>query len=149
MTRQFELGVQLAFGRFVIDATSGEVVISPDTGRMESPTNKGSVRELLGLMRNLEARCPDITAKSNLLRVLANRDTRFLWTEDHESIFQRLKETVADVYVLSAFDPALPLHLMCNASWEGGWAMCCCSLQRGELMFYSAGHLPCQQPAGL
>ena len=50
---------------------------------------------------------------------LANKDTRFLWTEDHESEFQRLKKTVADVSVLSAFDPALPLHLMCDASREG------------------------------
>ena len=99
LRRKFEIGVKLAFVGFVIDASSGEVVISPDPGRIQaiqrmgSPTNKRQVREFLGLVRTLEAWCPDITAKSNLLRVLANKDTRFLWTEDHESEFQRLKKT--------------------------------------------------------
>ena len=91
LRRKLVVGVKLPFGGFIIDATNGEVVISPDPGRiqaiqrMESPTNKCQVGESLGLVRTLEAWFPDITAKSNLLRVLANKDTRFFWTVDHEN----------------------------------------------------------------
>ena len=44
--RKFKLGVKISFAGFVIDASNGEVVISPDPDRlqaiqkMESPKNK-------------------------------------------------------------------------------------------------------------
>lgn len=34
--------------------------------------------------------------------------------------FVRLKKLVSDIWVLSPFDPSLPLHLMTDVSCEGG-----------------------------
>ena len=87
---------------------------------MESTKSKSQVREFLGLVRTLEHWTPGITASSKLLRGLANKDTCFIWTSDHEQEFSRVKEVITDISVLSAFDPDLPLHLMCDASREGG-----------------------------
>ena len=57
--RKFKLGVKISFGGFVIDASSREVVVSPDPDRIQaiqrmgSPTNKCQVREFLGLVQTL------------------------------------------------------------------------------------------------
>ena len=66
----------------------------------------------------------DITAKSNLLRSLMGKDTYFQWSSDHKDEFKRLKRSVSGVNGLSKFNPALPLHLMCDALREGGLGFC-------------------------
>ena len=68
----------------------------------------------------IDSWCPEISAKSNLMRTLSNKNTKFTWTPEHEAEFVRLKKVVSDISVLSPFDPSLPLHLMTDASREGG-----------------------------
>ena len=117
---------KLRFAGFVIDASNGEVVVSPDPARLEaiqlidSPRNKKQVREFLGMVRTIDSWCPEISAKSNLMRTLSNKNTKFTWTPEHEAEFVRLKKVVSDISVLSPFDPSLPLHLMTDANREGG-----------------------------
>ena len=124
--RKFDLATKLSFAGFTIDASGGEVTVSPDPARLEAiqlmdiPRNKKQVREFLGMVRTISSWCPEISAKSNLLRTLSNKNTKFVWLPEHTEEFERLKRLVTDISVLSPFDPSLPLHLMTDASREGG-----------------------------
>ena len=123
---KFDLATKLSFAGFMIDASGVEVTVSPDPARLEAiqlmdiPRNKKQVREFLGMVLTINSWCPEISAKSNLLRTLSNKNTKFVWLPEHTEEFERLKRLVSDISVLSPFDPSLPLHLMMDASREGG-----------------------------
>ena len=124
--RKFDLATKLSFAGFTIDASSGEVLVSPDPARLEAiqlmdvPRNKKQVREFLGMVRTTNSWYPEISARSNLLRTLSNKNTKFTWLPEHTEEFERLNKLVSDISVLSPYDPSLPLHLMTDASREGG-----------------------------
>ena len=76
---------------------------------MKTPESKRQVREFLGMVRTLESWTPGISASSKLMRGLSAKDVKFIWTADHEDEFNKLKEVVADVNVLSPYDRSLVL----------------------------------------
>lgn len=88
--RKFDLATKLSFAGFVMDASSGEVVVSPDPARLEAirlmdiPRNKKQVRKFIGMVCTIDSWCPDISAKSNMLRTLSNKNTKFTWLPEHE-----------------------------------------------------------------
>ena len=99
------MGTKLSFAGFVIDTSNREVVVSPDPARLEaiqlmdSPKNKKQVREFLGMVRTMDSWCPEISARSNMMRTLSNKDTRFMWSPEHEAEFVRLKKLISDISV--------------------------------------------------
>ena len=65
---KFDLATKLSFAGFIIYASSGEVIVSPDPARLEAiqlmdiPRNKKQVREFLGMVRTIDSWCPEISA---------------------------------------------------------------------------------------
>ena len=66
------MATKLSFAGVSIDASRGEVVVSPDPARLEAiqlmdiPRNKKQVREFLGMVRTIDSWCPEILARTNL-----------------------------------------------------------------------------------
>ena len=51
---------------------------------METPRTKCQVREFLGLERTLESWTHNISVLTKLLRQLARKDTKFMWSPELE-----------------------------------------------------------------
>ena len=86
---------------------------------MEKPENVKGVIRILGLViykSNFLEKLADI---SEPLSQLTHKDHEFLWTEECESAFQRIKATIIKTLVLKFFNTEETTVLQCDASSIG------------------------------
>lgn len=70
----------------------------------------------MGLVNQLTKFTPDITAMAQPLRPLMSPSCSFIWTPDHEKVFEGVKQTLTSPPVLAPFDLSLPVVLLTDAS---------------------------------
>ena len=96
--------------------------INVDNSKVEAiqnfraPNNKEELRSFLGLVSYVGKFLPNLGTETDKLRQLTKKETKFLWTDEHEKYFHKIKESLANLPTLSYFDPQKPTRLIADAS---------------------------------
>ena len=83
------------------------------------PQTPSEVRSFLGLVGFSARFIPDFATTADPLRKLARKGEPFVWGEEQEQSFQRLKSQVASAPVLAYFDKDVPTRVIADASPVG------------------------------
>jgi hypothetical protein len=86
---------------------------------MKAPTDKKSLMTFLGFIQYLSKFLPNLSSKSDKLRVLLKKDIVFYWDHEQESCFNELKKMVTNAPVLKYYDPDVPITLSVDSSSKG------------------------------
>jgi len=86
---------------------------------IESPKSKEELQRFLGMITYVGKFIPNLSEETALLRQLLKEKIAFVWTENHEVSFNRLKSLLASAPVLKLFDPAEKVTISCDASRYG------------------------------
>lgn len=90
-----------------------------DLKNMPPPQNVDDLQRFLGLVTYLSTFVPHCAAKSSPLRELLKDNTPFIWHEDHQHVYDSLKEELSVEACLPYFDPSKPATLEVDASQKG------------------------------
>ena len=90
-----------------------------DLKKMPTPESKKQLEEFLGLINYLSLFIKNLASESSALRDLTKQDVPFEWQEDHEYIYQKLKNMICEDAKLKFYDPKAPLQLQVDASMRG------------------------------
>ena len=96
--------------------------VRPDSTRLAdimnfpSPHNVSTVRSWLGLVNQMGSFLPDLAHLTTETRKLLKKGIAFLWSEDHEKEFCKLKDVLAKEHSLHTFNPDLTTELLTDAS---------------------------------
>ena len=99
--------------------------VRADPGKVEAitalrpPENKGEVKSFLGMVNYLQKFIPRISEHTKLLRDLEKKGVHFVWSEDHQQSFERIKALVKDDMLLAYYDRNKPATLQCDYSENG------------------------------
>ena len=105
---------------------------------MAVPRNKQELQSLLGMFNYLGKFMPNLAAKTQDLRTLVKKNTKFVWEETHTKILEALKAEVKDNTILQYFDPQKEIVIECDASQKSLGA---CILQDGKPLNFSSRSL--------
>jgi hypothetical protein len=113
-------GTSVKFAGFIVTSSG----ISPDPMKTDSiskfpaPKNITDLRSFMGLANQLGHFVPDMAHAAEPLRHLLKKKNEFLWLDDHQNAFQKVKDilTSPDGPVLAHFNPSLPTALLTDAS---------------------------------
>ena len=72
---------------------------------MSAPTSTGELRRFLGYMNYLAKFMPNLSSESEPLRKLIHKDADFVWGDEQEKVFQKMKELTKSDQVLGYYDP--------------------------------------------
>ena len=118
--------------------------IKPDPGKVEAimgmptPTDKASVRRLLGMINFLAAHIPNMSTITAPVRDLLKSDVVFQWNPEQAHALQRIKDILSTAPVLSYFDPSIRSVIQADASQYG---LGTCLLQKGKPVAYASRSL--------
>jgi hypothetical protein len=90
-----------------------------DLKAMPSPQNKTELQEFLGLITYLGPFIRNLSASAEPIRKLLCKDTPFVWSADHEHVFEHLKTLISNEASLKFYDTQAPTYLMVDASQRG------------------------------
>ena len=135
LTRCRETGITLNPKKFILAKSSvpfaGYIVsdkgISADPNKIKAiadfpkPKNISDMRSFLGLVEQLAGFSSDISAKLLPLRPLLSTKSEFIWTTDHDSAFQEVKQALVSPPILTTFDKDRETVLQTDASRTQGF----------------------------
>ena len=81
-----------------------------------NPVNKEETRSFLGLITYLGKFIPDLAATTEPLRKLIKKDVKFVWGEEQDKAFRKLKVSLTRNPTLTYFNPNLRTRLIVDAS---------------------------------
>ena len=116
--KKLKIGHCVKFAGFLV---SGEG-IKPDPERVQAirkfpvPKSVTDVRSFLGLANQLGAFLPDLAQSTNRLRQLLTKKSAFLWLDEHQETFEKVKEILTSPKVVKFFDPGKSTELITDAS---------------------------------
>ena len=112
------IGNELPFAGLIVGAKG----VSPDPERTPAlsefprPKNVTGVRSFLGLANQLSGFVPDFAHMTVALRGLRGKNAAFIWLEDHEREFEKVKKLLTSEMIVTHFDPKLPVVVLTDAS---------------------------------
>lgn len=68
------------------------------------------------MINYLSSYIPKLADETTLLRSLLKKNTSWVWDENYESVFNKVKKCITTAPVLSYYEPSLPLTLSVDAS---------------------------------
>ena len=116
--KKFAVVTELSFAGLIF-STEG---IKPDPERIVSlwnfpvPKDVTDVRSFLGLANQLSWFVPDFAHMTVRLWELTAKKNAFLWLEEHQREFEKVKELLTSEMVVTHFDPSLPVTVLMDAS---------------------------------
>ncbi|XP_017473895.1 PREDICTED: uncharacterized protein K02A2.6-like [Rhagoletis zephyria] len=84
-----------------------------------TPKRPDDLRRFLGMITYYSRFIPDLSTITYPLRKLLSKNTKFKWSEECQSSFERLKREILTDRVLRPYDADLPVVLTCDASPTG------------------------------
>ena len=123
---KIQIGQKIKFGGFIIDATSGEVEITPDPELLADirnfpvPQNLRQLRSFQGLANQITSWNPDVAQHLMGMRLLTKKDTVFNWTDEMQEEFEKARQIMSDTRILKPFDENLKTVLVTDASRSEG-----------------------------
>ena len=116
--KKLELGKEITFAGHIISQTG----IRPNDNKYQAiadfptPTNVSQLRSFLGLANQLTAFVPDLAHMTAALRPLLKKGIAWVWIEDMQSEFERVKLLLTTTTTVQPFNPNLSSILMTDAS---------------------------------
>ena len=116
--KKIAVGTELSFAGLIFSAEG----IKPDPKRIVSlsnfpvPRDVTGVRSFLGLANQLSGFVPDFAHMTVRLRELTAKKNAFLWLEEHQREFEKVKKLLTSEMVVTHFDPSLPVTVLLDAS---------------------------------
>lgn len=104
--------------------------------KMKSPTTPKKLRECLGFFGWFRKFIRNYATIVQPLKALIKSDKKFKWTDEHEKIFNQLKQLILNAPILAHCLPDLPLILRTDACMEGLGASLS-QIQHGQERFIS------------
>ena len=119
----------------------GKNGISADPDKINSimnapaPTNIAELRSFLGMTQYLSRFIDGYASKTEPLRSLLKKDTRWSWGNSQQKAFQSLKDILTSTCVMAYFNPNEETHLLVDASPVGLGAIL---TQGGKVVCYAS-----------
>ena len=115
---------------------------------MRPPRTPTEIKTFLGMVGYYRRFLPHLAHISKPMRDLEKKDAKFIWTAEHDSAFQQLKDAMTGAPLLKVFDPSRPAVVYCDASEYGGTGACLMQdfgsgLQ--PIAYESRGYCPAEQ----
>ena len=85
----------------------------------EAPSSPSEIRSFLGMVGFSARFIPDFATTAEPLRKIARKDTDFVWKEDQQRAFDKLKKDLASAPVLAYFDKHAHTRVIADASPVG------------------------------
>lgn len=86
---------------------------------MPSPENTKDLERFLGLINYVGRFIPNLSEKSNSLRLLLKKEVEWHWTPEYLHAFSKLKQHLTNKPVLQYFDASKPVVISVHASKSG------------------------------
>ena len=99
--------------------------ILPDPEKLEAirdfpaPKDLTGLRGFLGLTNQLGHFIPDLVHATHPLRSLLKKGVAYVWLQEHQEAFEKVKKMLLSDLVVRYFEPKLKTKLLCDASREG------------------------------
>jgi len=90
--------------------------------RCKEPANKEETRSFLGMTGYLSDFVPEYARITAPLRELTRKDTPFKWGHEQQRAFEELKKSITCERTMAYFDPARPIVVRTEASFNEGLA---------------------------
>ena len=107
--RKLQVGATILFAGMMIGGGDGSYKLAPLKAKaiteLDHPTTVTEVRSLLGLLNSFKNFIPNMTQLFPKSRPLLQKDTEFLWTEQCEEEFRKIKEIISGPLGLKLFVP--------------------------------------------
>ncbi|KAJ8375051.1 hypothetical protein SKAU_G00056310 [Synaphobranchus kaupii] len=103
--------------------------------QLPEPTDVKAVQRLLGMVNYLAKFFPHLSDQCQVLRQLTHKDFEWNWTAQHEEVFLKLKETIANAPVLKYYNPEEELTVQCDSSDTG---LCAALMQSGKPVVFAS-----------
>ena len=116
--KKLAMGQSIKFAGFVVSATG----VKPDPDKVAAiakfpaPRNITEVRSFLGLVNQLGAFIPDLSAMTPTIRSLLKKNNAFVWLPQHQAEFEVAKQHLCSPMVVQPFDVNLQTELLTDAS---------------------------------
>ncbi|GBN22426.1 Transposon Ty3-G Gag-Pol polyprotein [Araneus ventricosus] len=110
---------------------------------MPTPSSKGEVRRLLGMVNFLSKFIPNLSQITAPLRELIKQNIEFRWENEHTVAFNRIKELLSCAPVLKVFNGSEKITIQCDSSKDG---LGTCLIQNGQpVSFLSRSLTECEK----
>ena len=139
--RKLSIGQTVKFAGHIVNQEG----VRPDPDLVKALTNfptpkdRTALRRFLGMANQLGSFVPDLAHMSNNLRPLTSTTKAFLWLDDHEREFQRMKGILASDMVVKFFDCDLPTELLTDASRNHGLGFALIQKDNGRICLITCG----------
>ena len=96
--------------------------MSPDPERTRAlskfprPKDVTGMLSFLGLANQLSGFVPDFAHMTVALRGLTGKSAAFIWLDEYEKEFEKVKRQLTSEMIVSHFDPKLPVFVLTDAS---------------------------------
>ena len=116
--KKFAVGTELSFAGLIFSAEGIKPIPERIVALSNFPVPKDvtGVKSFLGLANQLSGFVPDFAHMTVKLRELTAKKNAFLWLEEHQSEFQKVKKLLTSDMVVTHFDPLLPVTVLTDAS---------------------------------
>lgn len=84
-----------------------------------SPKDVPQLQSFLGMMNHYSKFIPNLAAEMHILYELLQKNSHYVWTEEHETVFARCKNLLVSNNVLALYDPSKEIIIYCDASPYG------------------------------
>ena len=85
-------------------------------GNLSAPSKLKKLQSFMGSVHHLGKFIPNLSQLCYPLRPLLKKNSKFLWTDEHEKQFSLIKEQIAETTENKHFNPELETRIKCDAS---------------------------------
>ena len=116
--KKFVIGRKIKFAGHVISPDG----VEPDSEKVEAikhfppPTNVSELRSFLGMANQLGHFIPDLAQMTPRLRMLLKKSVAWLWMDEHQQEFDKVKKLLAQELLVHHYDPMLETTVLTDAS---------------------------------
>ena len=86
---------------------------------IKAPKTLKQLRSFLGSVHHLSKFIHNMAKICHLLRLLLEKNEKFIWTENHQTHFEHIETTIARATENTHFNPTLQTRVKCDASRQG------------------------------
>ena len=116
--RKFQMGTAVPFAGHIIsgDGIKIDPKMTESLRNFPVPKNVSDVRSFLGLANQFTQFLPDLAHATLHIRQLLKKSVDFVWSEKHQTEFERAKNLLCSTQLVKPFDSKLPTYLLTDAS---------------------------------
>ena len=74
---------------------------------MPEPQDVHGVRRFCGMVQYLSKFVPELAETASPLRTLTHKDAEWIWSAEHQTAFDNIKQKVSSLTLLAHYDPNL------------------------------------------